>query len=106
KGSTPEAVKAKKGYRILLLWFDEDALAANAPGTPPVPLQQFAKLLCPYLPTKGTPAEKVNVKILGPQLSTTLNAVANQVNGEGWSIDDWSGPICPNSTPPQFYVSD
>ena len=38
KASIPEVVKAKKGYRILLLWFDEDALAANAP------LQQFAKL--------------------------------------------------------------
>jgi hypothetical protein len=96
----PEADNAKKGYRILLLWFDEDALAANAP------LQQFAKLLCPYLPAKETPPDKVNVKILGPQLSTTLKAVVDQVNGEGWPKDDWSGGICPNSVPPQFYVSD
>jgi len=56
KGSIPEADKPKKGYRILLLWFDEDALAANAPGTlHPAPLQQFAKLLCPYLPAKESP---------------------------------------------------
>ena len=107
KGSIPEADKPKKGYRILLLWFDEDALAANAPGTRhPAPLQQFAKLLCPYLPAKESPPDKVNVKILGPQLSTTLKAVADEVNGEGWSKDDWSGGICPHSAPPQFYVSD
>ena len=63
KGTTSEAVEAKKGYRILLLWFDEDALAANAPGTThAAPLRQFAKLLCPYLPAKETP-DKVNVKI-------------------------------------------
>jgi hypothetical protein len=104
KESAPEA---KKGYRILVLWFDEDALAANAPGTShPAPLQQFAKLLCPYLPAEGTPAEKVNVKILGPQLSTTLNALVDEVKGKGWSKDDWSGRICPHSAPPQFYVSD
>jgi hypothetical protein len=90
-----------------LLWFDEDALAANAPGTThPAPLRQFAKLLCPYLPAKETPADKVNVKILGPQLSATLKAVADEVNSKGWSKDDWSGEICPHSAPPQFYVSD
>ena len=79
-----------------MLWFDEDALAAN-----PAPLQQFAKLLCPYLPAKETP-DKVNVKILGPQLSTTLKAMADEVKS---SKDDWSGGICPHA-PPQFYVSD
>src|SRR5215471_9349835 len=106
KESAPEA---KKGYRILLLWLDEDALAANAPGTShPAPLRQFARLLCHYLPAAGTPAEKVNVKILGPQLSTTLNAVVDEVNGEGWSKDNWSSGICRggHSAPPQFYVSD
>ena len=103
----PERVKAKKGYRILLLWFDEDALAANAPGTSdPAPLKQFAKLLCPYLPAEGTPPDKVNVKILGPQLSTTLKAAADEVNRTGWSKDDWSSGSCRGSTPPQFYVSD
>jgi hypothetical protein len=104
KESAPEA---KKGYRILLLWLDEDALAANAPGkSHPAPLQQFAKLLCPYLPAKGTPLEKANVKILGPQLSTTLNALVDQVNGKAWSKDDWSDGACRDSAPPQFYVSD
>jgi hypothetical protein len=88
KESAPEGVKAKKGYRrILLLWFDEDALAANAPGTQhPAPLQQFAKLLCPYLPAKGTSADKAvnDVKILGPALSTTLQAMADEVSSKGW----------------------
>jgi hypothetical protein len=110
KGSTPEAVKPKKDDRILLLWFDEDALAANAPGRPAAPLQQFAKLLCPPAkdnPADELPADKRHVKILGPQLSTTLKAMVDEVNGKGWSKDDWSGGICPNSVPPpQFYVSD
>src|SRR5262249_29130395 len=88
KGSTPEAIKAKEGYRSLLLWFVEDVLTASTPGTPdPAPLLQFAKLLCPYLPVKGTTGDKVNVKILGPQLSTTLKAMVDQVNGEKWSKD-------------------
>ncbi|MBV8801245.1 MAG: hypothetical protein JO208_15760, partial [Alphaproteobacteria bacterium] len=103
----PERVNGKKRSRILVLWFDEDALAANAQGTShPAPLQQFAKLLCPYLPVKDKPGDKRNVKILGPQLSTTLKAMVDQVKGEGWSKDDWSGGNCPHSAPPQFYVSD
>ncbi|HET7019978.1 MAG TPA: hypothetical protein VFI58_04630 [Xanthobacteraceae bacterium] len=108
----PERVNGKKGSRILVLWFDEDALAANAPRTPAAPLQQFAKLLCPSPPAKDNradklPADKRFVKILGPQLSTTLKAMVDEVNGRGWSKDDWSGGICPNSVaPPQFYVSD
>ena len=69
-------------------------------------MRQFAKLLCPYLPAKGTPPEKVNVKILGPQLSTTLNGLVDQVNGKAWSKDDWSDGACRDSAPPQFYVSD
>ena len=62
--------------------------------------------MCPYLPAKETPTDKINVKILGPQLSTTLKAVADEVNGKDWSKDNWSGGICPHSAPPQFYVSD
>jgi hypothetical protein len=108
KEPTPERVKTKKGYRILLLWFDEDTLAANAPGTSgPAPLRQFARLLCPYLPAEGTPPDKVNVKILGPQLSTTLRAVVDEVNSDDWPKGkDWSSGSCRGSAPPHFYVSD
>ena len=117
----PERINAETTYqRILLLWFDEDVLAANASpaiaqsATAPsasrprqAPLQQFAKLLCPYLPQRtGQPRpDKAKVKIFGPQLSTTLKAVVDEVNN--WPTDgDWSVGNCPGSIPPPFYVSD
>jgi hypothetical protein len=134
----PERVNTETRYqRILLLWFDEDVLAANASAaiaqaatvqdvtaqlataqvaiTPSAsrprqaPLQQFAKLLCPYLAQRTEQPlpdkAKVKVKILGPQLSTTLKAVVDEV--KPWPKDaDWSGGNCPGSIPPSFYVSD
>ena len=117
----PERINAETTYqRILLLWFDEDVLAANASpaiaqsATAPsasrprqAPLQQFAKLLCPYLSqrTEQPRPDRAKVKILGPQLSTTLKAVVDEVNN--WPTDgDWSVGNCPGSIPPPFYVSD
>ena len=69
---------------------------------------RHTRLRCDSLPNfcvltfrpRETP-DKVNVNI-GPQLSTTLKAMANEVKS---SKDDWSGGICPHA-PPQFYVSD
>jgi hypothetical protein len=117
----PERINNATTYqRILLLWFDEDVLAANAspaiaqsatapPASRPrqAPLRQFAKLLCRYLPqrTEQSRPDKAKVRILGPQLSTTLKAVVDEVNN--WPQDaDWSGGNCPGLIPPSFYVSD
>jgi hypothetical protein len=114
----PEGAKSETRYqRILLLWFDEDTLAANAPtaiaqaasapatSPRPAPLQQFAKLLCPYLSQRTDEPPSAKVKILGPHLSTTLKAVVDEVNT--WAkAGDWSSGICPGSVPPPFYVSD
>lgn len=110
----PERINNATTYqRILLLWFDEDVLAANAspaiaqsataqPASRPrqAPLRQFAKLLCRYLPqrTEQSRPDKAKVRILGPQLSTTLKAVVDEVNN--WPQDaDWSGGNCPGSIP-------
>jgi hypothetical protein len=120
----PERPKTGTGYqRILLLWFDEDALAAPttpvptspaftqaaslrvAQASPPraAPLQQFGKLLCPYLPRQEGSPDKV--KILGPQHSATLKAMVDEVDDPGWSKSDWSSGACPGSPAPPFYVS-
>jgi hypothetical protein len=105
----PERTGDKTAYRrILLLWFDEDALAAtdratSAPATSPprpAPLKQLGKFLCPYLSQP-----KAKVKILGPQLSTTLKAMVDEVNAHAGAKDYWSS-ICPRSASPQFYVAD
>ena len=120
----PERPKVQRGHqRVLLLWFDEDALAAPATpapkftastqavlaqaahASPPraAPLQQLGKLLCPYLPRQeGSPDA---VKILGPQLSTTLKAIVDEVDAPGWSKADWSSGACSGSPPPPFYGS-
>jgi hypothetical protein len=111
--------------RILLLWFDEDILAApakpppeaisTAPTAPtqerparssprPIPLQQYTKLLCPYLlASQKEGFGKVN--ILGPQLSTTLKAMVDEVDHSDASQKDWSSGACPRSDAPSFYVS-
>jgi len=120
----PERPKVQRGHqRVLLLWFDEDALAAPATPAPKftastqavlaqaahvsppraAPLQQLGKLLCPYLPRQeGSPD---SVKILGPQLSTTLKAIVDEVDAPGWSKADWSSGACSGSPPPPFYGS-
>jgi hypothetical protein len=120
----PERPNVKTKYRrILLLWFNEDVLAAPAeqPSSPEplepktagagsptpkasprtAPLQQYARLLCGYLkqPNPG------GVKILGPQLSTTLKAMVDEADSLKSPQDDWSGDACRESKPPQFYVS-
>jgi hypothetical protein len=118
----PERPYVKASYqRILLLWFNEDVLAGRAkPAQPrppsvallqggatstssahPGPLQQYAKLLCDYLrePSAGP------VKVLGPQLSTTLKAMVDETDRPGSSKEDWSGGACPKSVAPKFYVS-
>jgi hypothetical protein len=75
--------------RILLLWFDEDALLEH-------PLDQFARLLCPSSPDSSPPWAKAT--ILGPQSSTTLEAMVHEIAGP-----DASKGICPGATGPQFY---
>ena len=101
--------------RVLLLWFDEDALHASSP------LDQFTELLCP---TSPIPAYWDKAAILGPQSSTTLRAMVDDAvkkakagkTGEK-RIDEvskktaadlidtktWEG-ICPGRPRPQFYV--
>ncbi len=119
----PERAKTGTGYqRILLLWFDEEALAAPAPAAPTpgvsaqavsadaqprrrrtAPLKQFGELLCPYL--RHQDESKDTVKILGPQLSTTLKAVVDEIEAADWSKEDWSSGACRGSRAPPFYVS-
>jgi hypothetical protein len=101
----PERPNVEAKYqRILLLWFDEDVLAAPAHGTPspqpPAPLRQYAELLCSYLKESG-PAK---VKILGPQLSTTLKAMVDEIE-RSQSEKDWASGSCAGSKPAAFYVS-
>ena len=111
----PERPNVKTKYqRILLLWFNEDILAAPteqpsspeplepkitaAGGSTPkgsprtAPLQQYAKLLCGYL---KQPNSSGSVKILGPQLSTTLKAMVDEAASLKSPQDDWSGDACP-----------
>jgi hypothetical protein len=121
----PERPDEKTRYqRILLLWFDEDILAAPTKPAPPevalvaptqasralatslspAPLQQYARLLCGYL--QHQPADGPDhVKILGPQLSTTLKAMVNEVDRSKSPRDDWASGACRGSRPPPFYVS-
>jgi hypothetical protein len=118
----PERREVKPRYqRILLLWFNEDVLQAVAKPAPagplsnaqdasapiassgPAPLQQYARLLCGYL--RDHPPGSDRVKILGPQLSTTLKAMVDEADRVGASRNDWSGGACPNSVSPSFYVA-
>jgi hypothetical protein len=121
----PERPDDKARYqRILLLWFDEDILAAPTKPAPPelasvapakesralatslspAPLQQYARLLCGFL--QHQPAEGSDrAKILGPQLSITLKAMVNEVDRSKSPRDDWASGACRGSKPPPFYVS-
>jgi hypothetical protein len=89
--------------RVLLLWFDEDALRGS-------PLKQFAEFLCPSTsgsyttPASGSPAGWTEGKILGPYSSTTLQTMVNEVDDKDWSNANWSNGICPGPAP-QFYIS-
>jgi hypothetical protein len=78
---------------ILLLWFDEDVLRD-------FPLKQFDEFLCRSLTTvaPGPSAPLAKAKILGPQSSTTLQAMVRE------DRKDWSGGACPGTTRPQFYI--
>jgi hypothetical protein len=76
---------------ILLLWFNEDVLRDS-------PVKQFEEFLCQSLST-GSPGPPATAKILGPQFSTTLQAMVR----EGGK--DWSSGNCAVTTRPQFYVS-
>lgn len=78
--------------RVLLVWFNEDVLTTTSTLTP---LKHFAHFLCKSLqaPTRAT------VKILGPQISTTLRAMVNEVEADPKA---WSSGSC--SAPPPFYV--
>jgi hypothetical protein len=88
----PKPEQKNPAYRrILLLWFDEDALRES-------PLNQFAGLLCPTAAVRWA-----NARILGPQTSTSLQAMVDEVNSGEWSKETRSKGICPERTP-QFYV--
>jgi hypothetical protein len=97
-----------KYQRVLLLWFDEDVLAAPDRGTPSphqlAPLRQYAELLCSYLRTAREPGS-AKVKILGPQLSTTLKAMVDEIDRSESDTNDWASGTCAGSKPPAFYVS-
>jgi hypothetical protein len=103
----PERPDVVASYQhILLLWFDEDVLAAPDHATPPplhpAPLRQYAELLCSYLDRQKTGSAEV--KILGPQLSTTLKAMVDEIT-RSKSEKDWASGACAGSEPPAFYVS-
>jgi hypothetical protein len=104
----PERPDVKGRYqRILLLWFNEDVLQAavrpapagtvynaqdaRVPNASPsaAPLQQYARILCGFL--RDHPPGSERVKILGPQLSTTLKAMVEEADRVAGSRDDWSG---------------
>jgi hypothetical protein len=87
--------------RILLLWFDEDALGPHAS-----PLKQIARLLCSPEPNQQT-AAIVGVKVIGPRSSTALKAMVDEVKDQEATKDkDWSNGICQGQIPARFYVSD
>jgi hypothetical protein len=88
--------------RVLLLWFDEDALHADT--DPPRPLRQFQELLCRSLAsaTPQSSAPWTKAAILGPQLSTTLRDMAMEVDRS--TDKDPQHGICPAAAAPQFYV--
>ena len=97
----------RQGYkRILLLWFDEDALGPYAS-----PLKQIARLLCsvPPVPNQQASAKVVGVKVIGPRSSTALKAMVDEVKDrrqDATKDKDWSNGVCQGQIPARFYVSD
>jgi hypothetical protein len=80
--------------RVLLLWFNEDVLSDT-------PLKHFAHFLCwsllPYATSNS--ANRAKVKILGPQSSTTLQSMVDEIEADPGV---WSSERCPDTAP--FYV--
>jgi hypothetical protein len=66
-----------KPTKILLIWFNEDVLRER-PGQFSHPLTQFDEFLCRTRLAKSVSSSSVS--ILGPQLSTTLKAMIEEVN--------------------------
>src|SRR5262245_11007349 len=92
------------GRKILLLWFDEDAL-----GPDPLPLKQLASLFCADRGSSSPPdtfAAFGQIRMIGPHSSRILQAMVEEVAGEQ---SYWS-ELCPewpsSASRPQFYVSD
>jgi hypothetical protein len=80
--------------KILLLWFDEDVLGET-------PLKQYAELLCPSVPVSSRWAK---VRILGPQSSTALEAMVQEVARDKKAAGAESLPsICRDKPGLQFY---
>jgi hypothetical protein len=88
--------KSDPQRRILLLWFDEDVLHADADPLHASPLKQLHEFLCRSL-INSTPAPWTRAAILGPQNSATLRDMAFEIK---------NGPIdiCPVESSPQFYA--
>jgi hypothetical protein len=77
--------------RVLLLWFDEDALQD-------IPIMQFDVFLCRSL-ASGSSIRWAKAAILGPSLSTTIKSMAEESSSGGFSR------LCPDSARPDFYVN-
>jgi hypothetical protein len=89
------APRGKSEYqRVLLVWFDEDALRE-------APINQFDAFLCRSLslvsPASSSPWKKATV--LGPSLSTTLQSMVDERSKQGFSR------VCPDAARPDFYVN-
>jgi hypothetical protein len=82
-----------KKSSALLLWFDEDVIEGSAP------LRTFDEFLCRILPTgKRASVTLGKPRVLGPELSTTLKAMADE------SKDDLSSGLCQDDKREEFYV--
>ncbi len=85
----------KNNNPLLLLWFDEDVLN----GSPSFPLKGFDEFFCRTLRT-GVPSSFRWGKalVLGPGSSTTLNAMAKELDGK------WRSDRCSDEERAEFYV--
>jgi hypothetical protein len=96
KKDDPAQPVGKKNTPLLLLWFDEDAL--NGPN--PAPLKGLDEFFCQVLRTGAPPNfDWRNALVLGPESSTTLKAMASELDGE------WRSDGCSDEQRAQFYVS-
>jgi hypothetical protein len=82
---------------VLLLWFDEDVLGGS-------PLREFDEFLCRTLRAKVPSSIRWSkALVLGPDTSTTLKAMASEVDGEQRSKRRSDG--CREKERAEFYVS-